>query len=189
MFFHWGLYSILGRGEWVRFSEKTVKQSYESLADQFNPQDFRMSELADHGVSMGAKYMVMVTRHHDGFALWDSPGGYEGFTSYLTASKRDFVREYTDACREKGLRVGLYYSPMDWRFPGYFDPRGLYENALLMKEQCYRQVEELCSRYGKIDILWYDGGGLPTKVRTLMQPGSGSRLSLIRWPVATIPKC
>lgn len=84
-------------------------------------------------VEMGAKYMVMVTRHHDGFALWDSAGSYEQFTTAKTGSRRDFVAEYTESCRKAGLRVGYYYSPMDWRFPGYFDPEGLPENAALMK--------------------------------------------------------
>jgi len=163
MFFHWGLYSILGRGEWACFNEKIPKEQYEVLAEEFNPKDFQMSELAGLAKDFGAKYMVMVTRHHDGFALWDSPGSYEGFTSYNTASKRDFVKEYTDACREAGLKTGLYYSPMDWRFPGYFEPEKLVNNAMLMKKQCYDQVEELCSKYGKIDIMWYDGSWLAHK--------------------------
>ncbi len=163
MFFHWGLYSLLGRGEWVYHNEKLPKEEYEGLAQEFNPQNFEMSELADLACDLGANYMVMVSRHHDGFALWDSEGSYEDFTSYKTGAKRDFVKEYVEACREKDLRVGIYYSPMDWRFPGYFDPEGLPENALLMKEQCYAQVRELCENYGKIDILWYDGGWLAHK--------------------------
>ncbi|BCJ93224.1 alpha-L-fucosidase [Anaerocolumna cellulosilytica] len=163
MFFHWGLYSILGRGEWARFNEQIPKDEYEALAEEFNPKDFSMKELTGLAKDFGAKYMVMVTRHHDGFALWDSPGSYEGFTSYNTGSKRDFVKEYTEACREDGLKVGVYYSPMDWRFPGYFDPEGLPDNALLMKKQCYDQVRELCSNYGQIDIMWYDGGWLAHK--------------------------
>lgn len=163
MFFHWGLYSILGRGEWARFNEQIPKEEYEKLAWEFNPKDFHMSELTSLAKDFGAKYMVMVTRHHDGFALWDSPGSYEGFTSYNTGAKRDFVKEYVDSCRAEGLRVGLYYSPMDWRFPGYFNPIELKENALLMKKQCYDQVTELCSNYGKIDIMWYDGGWLAHK--------------------------
>ena len=165
MFVHWGLYSILGRGEWVRHNEQIPWDEYKALANEFNPKDFDMHEWTDLAKDFGAKYMVMVTRHHDGFALWDSPGSYEGFTSANTASGRDFVKEYTDAAREAGLKVGLYYSPMDWRFPGYFDPKGEKDpanadNALLMKKQCYEQVEELCSKYGTIDILWYDGGWL-----------------------------
>lgn len=165
MFIHWGLYSILGRGEWVRHNEQIPWDEYKALANEFNPQDFDIHEWTNLAKDFGANYTVMVTRHHDGFALWDSPGSYEGFTSYNTASKRDFVKEYTDAARESGLKVGVYYSPMDWRFPGYFDPKGEKdpanaESALLMKKQCYDQVEELCSKYGKIDILWYDGSWL-----------------------------
>ncbi len=165
MFVHWGLYSILGRGEWVRHNEQIPWEEYCALADEFNPKDFDMHEWTNLAKDFGANYMVMVTRHHDGFALWDSPGSYQGFTSYNTASHRDFVKEYTDAAREAGLRVGLYYSPMDWRFPGYFDPKGEkdpanVQSALRMKQQCYDQVEELCSKYGPIDILWYDGAWL-----------------------------
>ena len=163
MFVHWGLYSILGRGEWVYFNESLPKEEYEGLADEFDPQDFKMSELTELALDFGAKYMVMVTKHHDGFALWDSPGSYEDFTAYKTASKRDFIREYVDESRKAGLKVGVYYSPMDWRFPGYFDPEGKTENALLMKKQCYAQVEELCRDYGPIDIMWYDGGWLAHK--------------------------
>jgi alpha-L-fucosidase len=80
-----------------------------------------------------------------------------------TAAHRDFVAEYTKACRDAGLRVGLYYSPMDWRFPGYFQPKELADNAALMKKQGYGQVEELMSKYGRIDVLWYDGGWLAHK--------------------------
>jgi alpha-L-fucosidase len=109
------------------------------------------------------KYMVMVSRHHDGFAMWNSPGSYQHFNSWETAAHRDFVKEYVDACRRAGLRVGLYYSPLDWRFPGYFDPKGLPENAALLKKQTYDQVEELNRNYGKIDIMWYDGGWLAHK--------------------------
>ncbi|GHT55387.1 alpha-L-fucosidase [Spirochaetia bacterium] len=160
MFVHWGLYSILGRGEWVRHNEQIPWTTYKALADQFNPHNFQMDELCTLAKDFGAAYMVLVTKHHDGFSLWNSPGSYEGFTTFNTASHRDFVKEYTDACRKAGLRVGLYYSPMDWRFPGYFDPRGLRENAELMKQQCYAQVAELTGNYGPIDIMWYDGGWL-----------------------------
>ena len=81
MFVHWGLYSILGRGEWARFNEQIPKEEYEALADEFIPEDFSMTEWTELAKDFGAKYMVMVTRHHDGFALWDSPASYEGFTS------------------------------------------------------------------------------------------------------------
>ncbi|MDD4744757.1 MAG: alpha-L-fucosidase [Eubacteriales bacterium] len=160
LFIHWGLYSILGRGEWVRHNEKIPQEEYARLAERFNPRDFSVQTWVDAARSAGMRYMVLTARHHDGFALWDSPGSYGGFTSQNSAAGRDFVREYTTACRSAGLAVGLYYSPMDWRFPGYFKPKELLDNALLMKKQCHDQVEELVSRYGKIDILWYDGAWL-----------------------------
>lgn len=163
MFIHWGLYSILGRGEWVRFNEQLSPETYEPLADEFIPQQFEMSSWMEIARDFGARYCVMVTRHHDGFALWNSDASYEHFTSWHRGAHRDFVREYTDACRAAGMAVGLYYSPMDWRFPGYFDPVGLAENAALMKAQCYGQVAELVQNYGAIDILWYDGGWLAHK--------------------------
>lgn len=163
MFIHWGLYSILGRGEWVMHNEKISVEDYRKLADEFNPSGFNAEEWANLAFEAGMKYMVMVTRHHDGFALWDSPGSYMNFTSVKTASNRDFIKEYTQACRRAGLYAGLYYSPMDWRFPGYFNPHELLDNALLMKKQTYDQVRELVSNYGKIDILWYDGAWLAHK--------------------------
>ena len=160
MFIHWGLYSILGRGEWVMHNERIPAEEYRKLAEEFNPKAFDADRWAAIAKDAGTRYMVMVARHHDGFALWDSPGSYQDFTSVKTAAKRDFVKEYVEACRRADLRVGLYYSLMDWRFPGYFRPRELLENALLMKKQCYDQVRELMSQYGKIDILWYDGAWL-----------------------------
>ena len=163
MFIHWGLYSILGKGEWARFNEVIPKEEYEGLADEFIPENFRAEEWIQLAKDFGANYTVMVTRHHDGFALWNSEGSYEHFTTWHRGAKRDFVKEYTDACHKAGMRAGVYYSPMDWRFPGYFDPEGLPENAALMKEQCYRQVEELMTNYGHMDILWYDGGWLAHK--------------------------
>lgn len=163
MFIHWGLYSILGRGEWVMHNEKIPVEEYRKLADEFNPKHFNADEWANLAKEAGMKYMVMVARHHDGFALWDSPGSYMEFTSVKTAAKRDFIKEYVEACRRAGLRVGIYYSLMDWRFPGYFKPHELLDNALLMKKQAYDQVEELVSKYGKIDILWYDGAWLAHK--------------------------
>ena len=163
MFIHWGLYAIPARGEWVMYNEKIPPAEYAKLADKFNPQHFDANQWAQLAKDAGMKYMVLTARHHDGFCLWDSPSSYGNFTSFKTASKRDFVREYIEACRKAGLAVGIYYSLMDWRFPAYFDPCGLPGNAQLMKQQCWGQVRELCSKYGRIDILWYDGGWLAHK--------------------------
>jgi alpha-L-fucosidase len=160
MFIHWGLYAIPARGEWVMNNEKIPAPEYARLAEQFNPQRFDADAWAQVARDAGMKYMVLTARHPDGFSLWNSPSSYGDFTSVKTAAKRDFVKEYVKACRKAGLKVGIYYSLMDWRFPGYFNPDGLPDNAQLMKKQCWGQVEELCSHYGKIDILWYDGGWL-----------------------------
>jgi Alpha-L-fucosidase len=160
LFIHWGLYSMLGRGEWAMFNEGIPAEEYAKLADRFVPSSFDGRAWAEAARGAGAKYMVLTARHHDGFSLWDSPGSYRSFTSAQAGSRRDFVREYTEACRAAGLKVGLYYSLMDWRFPGYFKPRELVDDALAMKAQAHAQVEELTSRYGKIDIIWYDGAWL-----------------------------
>ncbi|MFD2163014.1 alpha-L-fucosidase [Paradesertivirga mongoliensis] len=163
MFIHWGLYTIPATGEWTMFNQKIPAEEYAKLADEFKPRSFSGKRWASIAKDAGMKYMVMVARHHDGFALWDSPASWNDFNSMETAARKDFVAEYTAACRKAGLKVGIYYSPMDWRFPGYFDPRGLPDNAGLMKKQCYGQVEELMKNYGKIDILWYDGAWLAHK--------------------------
>ena len=164
MFIHWGVYSVLERGEWTYFNDKLDEDYYRSVAEKEFKPDKSAKEIMDGwtsaAVNAGMKYAVMVTRHHDGYALWDSKCSYKDFTSVRCGSGEDYVKAFTDACREKGLYTGLYYSPMDWRFDGYFHPKENPENALLMKKQGYGQVEELCGKYGKIDILWYDGGWL-----------------------------
>jgi|GEM_PF-447480 len=163
MFVHWGAYSIIGRGEWVMHQEGIPAEQYRRVAMTFNPQSFDMRAWTDLAKAAGMRYMVMTARHHDGFSLWDSAGSHEQFTTVQADARRDFVQEYAEAARAAGLRVGLYYSPMDWRFPGYFDPVGRYDNALKLKKQAYDQVEELLSRYGAVDILWYDGSWLAHK--------------------------
>jgi alpha-L-fucosidase len=163
MFIHWGLYSIPGEGEWVQHNKNISNEEYAKLADEFKPAKFDADAWAAAAKSAGMKYMVMVTRHHDGFALWDSKTSVGNFTSMASAAHRDFVKEYVEAARRAGLAVGLYYSPLDWRLPGYFHPHELPESAQQLKAQTYGQIEELMSNYGKIDILWYDGGWLALK--------------------------
>jgi alpha-L-fucosidase len=160
MFIHWGLYAIPATGEWTMFRQKIPAEEYAKLADEFIPKHFDARRWARIARQAGMNYMVLTARHHDGFALWDSPASYQGYCSGRSAAKRDFVAEYVQACREAGLGVGLYYSPMDWRFPGYFKPKELAANAALMKQQCYGQMNELMTNYGRIDILWYDGSWL-----------------------------
>ena len=103
------------------------------------------------------KYIVLTSRHHDGFCLFDDPDNT--FTSMKSAAHRDFVAAYVPATRKAGLRVGLYYSPLDWRYPGFFLPELYRQNAIDLRDQYHRQLKELASHYGKLDILWFDGGG------------------------------
>jgi alpha-L-fucosidase len=156
MFIHWGLYAIPGRGEWVQWNEQIPVEEYAKLADQFKPAKFDADAWAATAKAAGMKYMVLTTRHHDGFCLFDSKAS--DFTSVKTAAGRDFVADYAKAVRRAGLRVGFYYSPLDWRFPGYFLPDLQLKSAEAMREQYHRQVKELLSNYGQIDVLWFDGG-------------------------------
>jgi len=160
IFVHWGLYAIPGRGEWHMFSDKVPPGEYRRLADQFDPQAYDPDQWAALAKQAGARYMVMTARHHDGFALWDSPSSFQQFDAMHAKAHRDLIRPYVNAVRRAGLKVGLYYSPLDWRFPAYFHPRELPENARLLKMQTYDQVGELMKNYGKIDVLWWDGGWL-----------------------------
>jgi len=156
IFIHWGLYAIPARGEWVQWNEQIPNEEYARLAEQFRPTQFDATAWAATFKAAGAKYAVLTARHHDGFALFDDPGNE--FTSVTTAAHRDLVAEYVQAIRGAGLRVGLYYSPLDWRFPGYICPDIQLASAEAMRTQYHRQMKELLSNYGKIDILWFDGG-------------------------------
>ena len=158
LFMHWGVYSIPGRGEWVQWNEQIPVTEYAKLAGQFHPDEFDADAWAAIAKAAGMKYAVLTARHHDGFALFDDPGS--DFTAMKSAAHRDFVAEYVNAVRKAGLRVGLYYSPLDWRFPGFFFPDLYRASAVEMREQYHRQLNELASHYGKIDILWFDGGGV-----------------------------
>ena len=157
LFMHWGVYSIPGRGEWVQWNEQIPVDQYAKLADQFHPNHFDPDAWAAVAKSAGMKYTVLTARHHDGFALFDDPGS--SFTSMKSAAHKDFVAAYVTAIRKAGLHVGLYYSPLDWRFPGFYFPQLYRQNAIELRDQYHRQLNELASHYGKLDILWFDGGG------------------------------
>lgn len=161
MFIHWGLFSILARGCGSMFSERISPEKYAKLAEKFcPPKEFSLEEWAKLAKDAGMKYMVLTTKFHDGFCLWDSK--VTDFTSVKTAARRDFVAEYVKACRKFDMRVGFYYSLLDWRFPGYFrgpekDPEGFNK----MVEQTHALVRELMANYGRIDYLFYDGEWIP----------------------------
>ena len=179
MFIHWGLYAGLGHGEWAMYNESIPAAKYRVLAfpesneKYFSADHYDPKEWALLARDAGMKWMCLTTRHHDGFALFDSKHP-NAFTSMQTLH-RDLVAEYVKAFRKAGLKVGIYYSPLSWRYPGYFDWTGKdckpnklgfvtnpahKENARVMKEENYANVHRLLTAYGKIDDIFWDGGWL-----------------------------
>lgn len=176
MFIHWGIYSIPGRGEWVMFHEKIPPEEYRMFAKQFNPKRCKIEEWVALAKFAGMRYIVLTAKHHDGFALFDSQ--VSNFTSTKTAAQRDFVAEYVRVCRKAGLKVGLYFSLPDWQWPAFFsgsqkDPKGWAEFITYVHEQ----VRELCTNYGKIDILWYDAMTAPGRQMDTADDWDAKRLN------------
>jgi len=154
MFIHWGLYSVLGRHEWVMENEGIPVSEYEPLAKRFVPKPNAARAWAKLARQAGQKYMVMTTKHHEGFCQWDTK-----LTNYCAAKQgpgRDLVREYVEAARGEGLRVGFYYSLMDWHHPD--GARCATDEAARQRfvEYTHGLIRELMTNYGKIDVLWYD---------------------------------
>jgi len=154
MFVHWGLYAQLGRHEWVMNLEHIPFKEYERLADTWKPKTRPAREWARLAKKAGMKYMVMTTKHHEGFCLWDTE--QTDYNAMDRGPGRDLVREYVDACREFGLKIGFYYSLMDWHHPD--GVRCAKDEAARRRFLDFTQgcVRELVTNYGKIDILWYD---------------------------------
>ncbi|HYX31125.1 MAG TPA: alpha-L-fucosidase [Pyrinomonadaceae bacterium] len=154
MFIHWGLYSTLGRHEWVMENEGIPVSEYEKLAPNFKPVPNAARGWAQLAKRVGMKYMVMTTKHHEGFCNFDTK-----LTDYCAPKQgpgRDLVREYVDAARAEGMRVGFYYSLMDWHHPD--GARCKTDEAARRRfvDYIHGQVRELTTNYGKLDILWYD---------------------------------
>lgn len=116
MFIHFGAYSAAGRGEWVKNVEGLTNKEYQKYVDVFNPVDCDMNEWAKLAKEAGMKYAVMTAKHHDGFCLFNSK--YTNYTTQETIG-RDLVREFVEAFRAQGLKVGLYYSTIDWHHDDY----------------------------------------------------------------------
>ncbi len=154
MFIHWGLYSQLGRHEWVMNHEQIPVEEYEQLAHTWKPKPKPAREWARLAKKAGMKYMVMTTKHHEGFCLWDT--GQTDYSAVNYGPGRDLVAEFVEACREFDLKVGLYYSLMDWHHPDgatCYTDEDARRRFLDFTQGC---VRELMSNYGQIDILWYD---------------------------------
>ena len=155
MFIHWGLYSLLERCEWAMMCEERPREEYELLARRFTGSRFDAGAIAALAKRSGMTHMCMTTKHHDGFCLFDSK--LTDYTSVRRAAGRDFIREYTTACRKAGLRVGLYYSLMDWRHADWHAlKRGDRAGHKRFLDYIHGQIRELMTHYGKIDLLFYD---------------------------------
>ena len=167
MFIHWGLYAIPARGEWIRSVEKISKEDYRQYFDEFNPVLFNPKEWARAAKQAGMKYAVMTAKHHDGFCLFDSR--FTDYKSTNTRAGKDLVAEYIEAFRTEGLKTGLYYSLLDWHhdgYPAFGDPYHPMRDNEGFRNKTYdferylgylhSQVRELCTNYGRIDIMWFD---------------------------------
>jgi alpha-L-fucosidase len=161
LFIHWGPVSLKGTEiGWSRGGERrgrTGKGSipfevYDNLYKQFNPVEFDADEWAQVAKDAGMKYMVFTSKHHDGFSMFDSK-----VTDYKISNspfKRDVVKELADACHKARLKLGYYYSPVDWYHPDYRT-----ENHARYVKFMHGQLREICSNYGRIDVIWFDGLG------------------------------
>lgn len=156
MFIHWGVYSIPARGEWVMHNEKIPVKEYEKFPPQFNPAKFNAEEWVRLAKEAGMKYIVITSKHHDGFCMWDSKvSSYDIMDA--TPFKRDVLKELAAACRNEGIRLCFYHSIMDWHHP---DATGA--NFPLYREQYLKpQLKELLTAYGPIGVLWFDGEWIP----------------------------
>ena len=167
MFIHWGLYAIPARGEWVKQQESIVEEDYQPFFETFNPIHYDPRAWAKAARAAGMKYAVMTTKHHDGFCLFDTK--YTDYKATNTPAGRDLIREYVEAFRAEGLKVGFYYSLLDWHHPDYPIPgdsihpmrnhpdfKDHQGNLPRYADYIRNQVEELLTNYGKIDIIWFD---------------------------------
>ena len=160
MFLHWGLYSIPARGEWVRSIEEMPEESYMRYFEEFNPSDYNPRAWVKSAKEAGMKYIVLTAKHHDGFCLFDSQ--YTDFKSVNTPFARDAVAEFVEAVRAEGLKVGLYFTLIDWHHPDYPHYQDRYhpmrnhpecgnENRDFSRylDYMHAQVRELCTNLSK----------------------------------------
>lgn len=169
MFIHWGLYAIPARGEWIRSIEQIPEEEYMPFFEEFDPVDYEPKKWARIAKEAGMKYAVLTAKHHDGFCLFDSK--LTNFKATNTKAKRDLVEEYLEAFRAEGIKVGLYYSLIDWHhpdYPHYGHTNHPMRNCEAEKERegernferyleyMHGQVKELCTQYGKLDVMWFD---------------------------------
>lgn len=156
MFIHWGLYSILARQEWIMHVERIPVPEYEKLVPQFNPVKFNADEWVSIAADAGQKYMVYTSRHHDGFSMYDTQ--LSDYKVTHTPFKRDPAAELANACAKRNdVKFGFYSSLLDWHHPAY---RFRKESGLAWSDYLaflHGQVRELCTNFGEIACLWFDG--------------------------------
>jgi alpha-L-fucosidase len=169
MFIHWGTYSLAARHEWVKNNEKISDADYQKYFEHFDPDLYNPKEWAAKAKAAGMKYVVITTKHHEGFCLWDSK--YTDFKVTNTPYGKDLIKPFVDAFRAEGIKIGFYYSLIDWHHPDFpYDgvhPNGPKDkderkaaNATrdIKKYQQYmkNQMTELLTKYGRIDELFTD---------------------------------
>ncbi len=167
MFIHFGLYALPARIEWIKFHERISEEKYQKYFDNFNPDMYNPAEWARMAKAAGMKYAVITTKHHDGFCLFDSK--HTDYKATNTPYGKDIIREFVDAFRAEGIRIGFYYSLLDWHHPEFpidcVHPRcedadaEAQDKGRDMKkyaEYMRNQLTELLTNYGDIDILWLD---------------------------------
>ncbi|HUE65147.1 MAG TPA: alpha-L-fucosidase [Rhizomicrobium sp.] len=154
MFIHFGLYAAHGRHEWAMEMEAIPVAEYQAFTAGFNPAPGTPRKWAQLAKAAGMKYMVLTSKHHEGFCIWDTK--LTNYNAVNFGPKRDVIREYVEAARAEGLHLGFYYSLMDWHHPD--GARCQTDPAARRRFVDYTHglVRELMTNYGKIDILWYD---------------------------------
>jgi alpha-L-fucosidase len=150
MFVHWGLYSQIGRGEWAKHFQKIPTAEYMKLMETFTAKDFNGREWARLAKRAGMKYITLTSRHHDGFSLYDTRG-LSRYDAPHSAAKRDLIREFVEGCRAEGITPMLYHTTLDWTEPRFDSDFPAYLQYLR------DSVEILCTKYGPLGGLWFDG--------------------------------
>lgn len=168
MFIHWGPYSLKGfEASWPLFQRLIPMKDYEALAERFNPEKFNAEKIVKLAQDAGMKYLIITSKHHDGFAMFDTE--YSDYSIMNAPYRNDIVKQIVDACHKAEMRVGFYFSLCDWYHPDYRDrtkpfpegckpeeaPEDTWLNYLTFMTG---QITELCTNYGKIDVIWFDGG-------------------------------
>jgi len=169
MFIHWGLYALPARHEWVKNQERITDENYQKYFDNFNPDLYNPREWAKMAKAAGMKYAVITSKHHEGFCLFDSK--FTDYKSVNTPVGKDLLKEWVEAFRAEGLKIGFYYSLIDWHHPDFtidrVHPQRTDDKAKLAelnknrdmnkyREYLHNQVRELLTNYGKVDMLWLD---------------------------------